>query len=578
MKLADPAIEYNADIQGQVYIKSIDVYRDLPCKISVIASDKSPITYTGDLTGYIIMGKIEREDGFYNFDGRINVESTIYGRNILPGSVDIDKEYTETSFDAITSLPGTHFESTLYSYVNYIKQDKNIDIPSQINVIYSYNKDLEGSLYILETQYNHSLLTTLFVPEFPVDNLPDIDSTVNLPKRPVENDIYAAMAFEPRTYNNKDATINGTVWIPKWKSSNDIPSRMWVPWYGLEYTINSTIQVEYGLNYYLNSKIDVTNDQIYDIDGTTTLSLSTYENNELEGTVELPPFQYKDIEGNVTLDPTYTFHELAGIIQVVPPFDTDLECSMYVTSDYTRKSCDITSFVKIGKEESTDIISSIQVNPAAQQPYDLLSSVFVSNELSPTRVGIFVDPLWKYEPFILKNTISTFLDRIYSKSFITLVYSGSPRANWDIKHFANIYRIPPYRSIEVPFDFLPGNPMMNRDQMIRYINMLFRFGPNDEYRTVDKIFLFSDNPYTHNASYLGPLLALSERYNIPVTIINSQGEFSGVDPTGYINRPIGPNACHPHRPYPPCGVPGHHQWQMNPDSKHRNIFDDDEIV
>lgn len=576
--MADPTISYNADIQGQVYIKGVDIYRDLPSQISVIASDKSPVTYTGDLTGYINMGKEVQEDGFYNFDGRINVASTLYNYNLLPGSVDINKEDVETSFDVNTFLEGKRFDGFLYSYMNYVKQDHITDIPGQINVIYSYQTDLDGSAYILEDQYRHSILTTLFVPEFVVENLPELDATVDLPKRPSDADIYGAMAFEPKKYEDAQATVNGTVWIPKWKSSSDMPSRMWVPWYGLVYSINSTMQVEYGLNYYLNSQIDVTNDQIYDINGNTNLLYSVYENNELECTADLPPFKYNDVEGNVALDPTYTFHDFGAILQVVPPFDTDLECSMYVTSDYTRKTCDIESFVKIGKEESTDILSSIQVDPALQQPYDLLSSIFVSNDLSPARVGIFVDPLWKYEPFILKNTISTFLDRIYSKSFITLIYSGSPRANWDIKHFANIYRIPPYRSIEVPFDFLPGNSMMNRDQMIRFINMLFRFNPNDEYKTVDKIFLFSDNPYTHNASYLGPLLALSERYDIPITIINSQGEFSGVDCTGYMHRPIGPNACHPHHPYPPCGIPGHHQWQMNPDSKHRNIFDDNEIV
>lgn len=573
-------VHYTGDIEGYLFLNGLKVFKDLRSQINVLASESPPITYTGDITGYAGVNKEEPEEGFYNLDSKIDVVSSIYSQDVLPGNVSITSQTIIQDLDISTDLNESNYTGDLYGYLDYKKGTHESSILSQINVILGYSADLDGSLYILDQHFKKSLMSTMYVPAFEMDNLPEISGSTVLPKIPIEGEesgIYGAMSFTEAEYNDPDkAYINGAVWIPKSRHISELHSKIKIPWYGLIYSIDSQIESVYGLNYYINSRIDVNNDQIYDIYGDTSLDISSYEN-ILEGQAELPPFVYNDIDGTTTLDKTITFHEFGSMIRVVPPYDKDLECSMFVETEFTNLKRDIDSMLRIGNESNSDLLSSIQVDAAMQAPYEILSSVFVSNELAPSRVGIFVDPLWNYEPFVLKNAISTFLDRIYSKSYITLLYAGSPRANWDIKHFANIYRIPPDRSIEIPFDFIPGNPMMNRDQMIRFIHSLFRFNPNDEYKTVDKIFLFSDNPYTHNASYLAPLLSLAERYDVPITIINSRGEISGVDSLGFVHQPACP---HPNEPYPHNHHHHHHPhgWQQNPMSKHRNIFDDSDIV
>lgn len=578
MTLAEK-VTYVGHLDSSLFLDGPKVFTQFDSRINVRAADDPPVEYVSHLTGYMDIKKEIPEDGLFNLDSKINVTTSIFNQDVLDGDIDFPPLYKTIDVTGnITDLLNKKNQYDLYGALKYEKAWGNYEFLSSISVIYAYTHDIDGSAYILDQQAKKSIISTMYVPDFDLPDPPEIDGKVNLPKRELENDLKSgfvgAISFESVTYDDPKTVVNGSVWIPKLRHLTDMPSKVKVPWYEMIYSLNSTMDVKYGLNYYINSSIDVSNDQIYDINGSTSLDISYYKNdNVLDGTLELPPYKYEDITGTLTLDKTITRHEMGGIIKVVPPHNVDLDSSMFVESDYVEQNTDIPSILRIGTESPFDVFSSVQVNAAGTKSHDVLSSIFVTNELAPSRIGIFVDPIWRYEPFVLKNVISTFLDRVYTKNQLTIIYGGSPRANWDIKQFANIYRVAPNKAIELPFDFMPGNPVLNRDQMIRFIAGLFKFDPDEENKRVDKIFLFSDNPYAHNASYLSPLLALSERYEIPLVIINSKGEFSGTDPTGYTVNMHGP---HPHGPHPHHG-PDHH-WHHNPGSKHRNIFDDSEIV
>jgi hypothetical protein len=108
--------------------------------------------------------------------------------------------------------------------------------------------------------------------------------------------------------------------------------------------------------------------------------------------------------------------------------------------------------------------------------------------------------------------------------------------------------------------------------MYRFINELFHFTPKDRIRSVDKVFVFSNNTYTHNSTYLSPLYKVCADYHIPITVITSKGEFTGTDPsspTRFIARnPIDPNIPMDRQPH----------WVYGAGTKHRDIFDDHPIV
>lgn len=195
----------------------------------------------------------------------------------------------------------------------------------------------------------------------------------------------------------------------------------------------------------------------------------------------------------------------------------------------------------------------------------------VDNTKYAGNVGIFVDPLWSYDVFVLKNAVSTFLDRLINKERITLVFGGSPRANWDIRKFASVYRLEPDQVREIPFSYYPGNPMYNRNQMEVFTRALFTFSEDDTLKRVNKVFIFSNNPYTHSSTYLGPLIDACDRYRIPLAVITDKGDVQGSDPASgrYISRrQVDPNYPMEHQPH----------WMWGNGTKHRDIFDDHAIV
>ena len=270
-----------------------------------------------------------------------------------------------------------------------------------------------------------------------------------------------------------------------------------------------------------------------------------------------------------------TRRDIESSINIINGYILDIDSSINIFQNKYRVYKDLPSFIEVSSDHSSiniDLLSQVSINGLPEVNTDNISSLEVTDNLPECRIGIFTDPIWNYEPFTLKNSVSTLLDRYFLDYKITLIYSGSPRANWDIKHFAGVYRIPPHRSIEVPFNWVPANPLLNKDSMIRFIRVLFEYDrKNNKMVKIDKVIIFSNNPYAHNSTYINPLIRACTDHNIPFTVITSKGDILGSDPAS--GRLITRQTLDPNMP-----IDQQPHWGIGMGSKHRDVFDDHKII
>lgn len=560
------------DISGTVKIDSIYKGTEFFSFINVTLGPDPVIKYIGDINGITnieISGKIDDDD--ISFLSSLEVAKRNLDKDIITGSVGIYKE-------AITHFINVDMfykklditDSILDGNFTYEKDYlKNIGFNSSMKVVRLIEDSIYGTTSINIEDYTKSITSTMNIEG--IAYLKDmIEGNATIEKIPFNSKLLDS-AFVYAKENMDQNILEGMVTVNYWKSWFDINCRIHVPSHRILYTFLSKLRAVLPCDFDIDSKLDVFNDQIYDIPGDVMLIQDVYDDLVLDGNVDLLPSKYTDLDSNVTLEKVDTRREFHGYMYVVTPVNTDIDFSMDVETIYTGIDEDVLSKINVGNNLDQDILSQVLVQAALQSRNEIPSRLNVTNELLPSRIGIFVDPIWSYEPFVLKNAVSTFFDRIMNKHDVTVVFGGSPRANWDIRHFADVYRIPRYKQIEVLFDYVPTNPLLNRDSMYRYISALFNFRPRER-RYIDRVFVFSNNTYAHNSTYLAPLYKACADHRIQLVVITSKGEFIGTDPSNlsrFINRnPIDPTVPMDRQPH----------WVHGAGTKHRDIFDDHPIV
>lgn len=599
-------IKYISDITGNVRLKKLMSYYSIPSFINVDTTGEEVVEYQGFITG---LAEVELEPiEPYEFYSSISIPGVRVDYNVyLSGRVSI-KDEVLNPFDLksqlyVPRIRWTDFidgfiklESYYYNdyrsgilgkvglrpniYDNnhliqgkfeYVAQDLTTDIVSSIYVIHPYdNKELISGIANLDPIYHNTDISSLLKVDSLLESH-EIDGLVQTVKLKHTTDALDGEFDYKKSDYNKDL-LEGNVIIHQWNQKYEILSSLLIPHYDYIYSIMSQLKVVPGWIHDIDSFLKVV--ERFKVDllrAAIRLDFSIHKSdNLLTINATLPPFEYMHLNGQVNLNKIGTRKDLDSSLVVVNGLNHDINSTLEVETLYEQLSTDIPSMLNVGESMYIDFDSVLEVDSSYMFHRDINSSINVRNYDYAGRIGIFVDPLWKYEPYVLKNAVSTFLDRLYEKHKITLVYGGSPRANWDIHKFGDIYGINPSQLIEVPFSFVPGNNIINVDQMNRYIRALFEFD-NNSYDFINKVFVFSDSPYAHNTTYLAPLFKMCEVYHIPMAVITSKGDVVGTDPsTGKYGTQRQIDLHYPltHQPH----------WVYGEGSKHRDVFDDGRIV
>lgn len=455
-------------------------------------------------------------------------------------SIALDSLETSDTIEITTSIANQDYSYILPLSLEVSLQNLSLSIDTSLIVISGYS---DGTLFDIYTvidgqDYAYEVPISLTMYNFSKQLSFDI-SVLN-----IINNIYKELfdmnvSYEVSVYNY---SFPISAKLPLRSSENIIFSMLRVPKSDFIYSLYTNMEVVYGLSNYIESSMIVNS---YFMNTDLLCELYTPQYDYMYDVINIECFMYPytrlDLESYLEVEVIFTRRDIDSYLYTVLDCDKDLDVSMLVSQDI-----------------SLLIHSILEVDNALINLEDI------------GRVVIFVDPLWRYEPYVLKNAVGTIFNRaIYmNKQKFNLIYGGSPRANYDICKFATIYCIP-HQGVNI--QYLPTNSMYNKDQISIFVKMMFSFN-NGENGIINKVFIFSDNPYSHTSSYLSPLYSACKLYKIPIVVITSKGDISGNDPSNpeiYISRhQVDHNYPLEHQPH----------WVHGDGSKHMDVYDTGTII
>lgn len=340
----------------------------------------------------------------------------------------------------------------------------------------------------------------------------ELDNTLKIEKITTNSDIDCNTKYEiNKTTNDIDCkiTLFKYVYDVSWNNVIKVPS------YRGFYSIPCEIKVINGKDYCFDACIKIINNAISDLDCSTKIERETNET-EIDSSVKLVPSINEYILNSVILKRINTRREIDCIVNSIGSIATDFESSIIVeppkiipielNEDF--KCNMITGYIK-----THDIEAKMEVVIPTNLNVDL---DFTLTILPKARIGILVDPLWDYEPFVLKSSLLTLFDKYFQKVSLSIVYGGNKRSDWDIEHLGYVYK---YHLIKVPMCIDKFKCQETSESIQHFIHHLFE-------DKVDKIFIFMNDFTFARSSVFKPLIDLCiMNKNIPLTLINSAGEY-----------------------------------------------------
>jgi len=149
------------------------------------------------------------------------------------------------------------------------------------------------------------------------------------------------------------------------------------------------------------------------------------------------------------------------------------------------------------------------------------------------RVAIVVDPLWRYEPYVVTRTLTTFFERYYRRMNLEVIYGGSPRSDFDVEKIAHMYGVDYDHMHKSPLVSDFRNPAAMRHCIGDFLCALENFHPYSNTSKLDRVIIFMDNNIAYRASAIYPIIKLCKQNNIPCVLIHSDGQYDEVNKVFY---------------------------------------------
>ena len=241
----------------------------------------------------------------------------------------------------------------------------------------------------------------------------------------------------------------------------------------------------------------------------------------IQGKVSLLPTIHADIDCSARLNPVYMRKEFEAKVNVVHEAEFELPATVEVTppADYWLHQEILYCKMMVGSRSTSIIPSTINVQGNKRISCDTKHP----SNLPRCRIGIAVSPTWRYEAFVFKSCLITFLDRYFGKVDLDIVFGGSPRADFDIFNLALNYKIRRSRLHNVPIEV----DFKSRDRMQASVNHFIRhmiFDRNEQ-APLDRVFIFMNQPSWYYNDPVGKIAQFCKDNQIPCVCIDSGGDY-----------------------------------------------------
>ena len=492
----EPLIAYNLyPLYCKVRLNPLDSkFKDLYCKIEVPKIEFIQIYDSSSEINNKVNLELSKEKS--DIDNTVHLDVS----PIQIEEIDVENkcnllisDYKDIDIDFSLSVP-TKFESKDGEIINSVKieyekfEDKNIQTSNRVFL-----------------QYNRSNT--------------DIDNVLMIGNRKAKSDIRCRIVYNDETESKE---INCKVNLFKFVQDLSWNNTIKVPGYKGIYTFPCEINVQNGKDYYINSTITVINDAISDIDCNTNIEYDKIQN-DIDFTLNLVPIIREDIENSLTINPINTRREIECIVNNIGNIISEFKSTINVEEPIIEPSelnKDLQCNLITGFNDISDIESTMEVVVPTYLDFDI---DFTLKVLPKARIGILVDPLWNYDPFVLKSSLLTLFDKYFEKMSLTIFYGGNKRSDWDIEHLGYIYK---YNLIKFPL-------LLNKMKLKESMESLDHFMYHLFEEKVDKIFIFVDNHMLIKSSIFRPLVDICMANKIPLTLISSSGEYTNFNEYNY---------------------------------------------
>ena len=541
--MPEEMITYTGDIDSSATLaKTDDLYQDILRGTITIENPYNPITYIGDINSEVELEANPISDSVSNIlFGTTTIESEDHSNDLVDGVATITSDTFNSDFDGQADIENDEFGYDIF--------DGNVELAYTNSV----NKFIEGSTEIEQEQTNIDIEAEGFL----------------IPENFNRNIISGEFEYEEGT-NTTD--LDGEVTLTLFNAWVDLASHIRVPCGRYIYSIFSKMAVVPGSNTDIISTIEVTDDGHYDIiRGTLNVDPENTETDLLDGEVELEKYKTTTIDCEVSINRVDTRCDLFSELYAAEGKNIDINCFMNVEPiPYRHGYLDIPSHLNAGFETIEDIFTGTLI---AFQPERIECDIDCTLEVKPSiedmiRIGIFVDPLWKMEPYVLKGTLTTLFDPLYHKERTNVIYGGNARALYMIKHFCEVYHVLHSRAIRVDYT---QNPIINMHMVHEYTRALLHIR-DKKHEYLDRVFIFANTSGQHGGSMLHPLLHHLSELDIETYVIDSSGNYLGLDTSNSTLIPLGtaPTSTYHYNPL--------HHIPVGMATKHRMIFDKKPVV
>ena len=435
----------------------------------------------------------------YEFNGSLSYDKEFHKEDLLQGHAYIARYEKLKEIEGHVRLLNTILEDT----------DSEVEVPK--DPTNPYSGTVTRKTYEINGSFNYERGSKVV----------DLYAKCTLSKDDVVSDLLQGTL----TYEKGEESIDllkGSLNIAGYYSAADFPCRIKVNKRELVHSIFSRINVPPQRSLEIPCHIEVDGENCVNqiiLEGKVELLKEDVSVDLLQGNVILLPTIHADIDCHAKLNAVHTRREFDASINVVHGYKFELPSTITIepSGDYWFYQEILNCRIRVGKNYSTTLPSTIQVH-GEKKVYSTLPKP------PKARIAIVVSPTWRYETFVFKSSLITFLDRYYRKVNLEIVFSGSPRADFDIINLAMNYRIPRENVLNVPIEV----DFHNRDRMQASVDHFIHHMITDskgQQIPISRVFVFMNQPSWYYSDPVGKIPDFCKYNNISCVCIDSGGEY-----------------------------------------------------
>lgn len=395
-----------------------------------------------------------------------DLENKEYNKNILSANLSIEKE-----------LQTTDLSSKFMNKRNYFNFNT---LFSKVEVPYSYSKEISISLTVDNSK-------KFFNKDLSIMNFHILERYKNYDVTKFRFEV------EPQEYYEKDLNCILNINQNYYEKDLDCKFNINIKTYNLD--IDSSIAVKALYNQDLFSRTEIVLKDVFDL-------ISTFR---------IKTDFYKDTFSYFTIPFTYEYDDTAFKFKVINEEDqiykdTILDCNVQVYTNIITKNLKSRIRVKGKYGECSHCIKK-----------------------SNMKIMILVSPLWMFEPYVFKSSLITFFDRYIDKFNLELLYSGTPRGDFDITNIALNYGIRLEDLHRVPIEYKRNEYENNYRSINHFIHHMTKF--NNRGERINRVFVYMNNPLNWRNDPLYRIIRICLDSNISIVGIGADGDYYELNDT-----------------------------------------------